>query len=54
MVLMFFGAVARASSPDAGRAAKVDLDLRPPPLASASPRPSHGASLEPPRGMSSL
>jgi len=51
---MFFGGVARASSPDAGRAAKVDLDLRPPPLAAASPRPSPGASLEPPRGTSPL
>jgi hypothetical protein len=48
---MVLGAVARASSPDAGHAAKIDLDLPPPPLMAASPRPAPGATLEPPRSM---
>ena len=38
MAVLFFGSVARASSPDAGRPAKIDLELRAPPLTEA-PRP---------------
>jgi hypothetical protein len=49
--MLLFGAVARASSPDAGRPTKVDLALRPPPLMAAAPRPSPGATLAPPRSM---
>ena len=49
---MLFGVVARASSPDAGRPAKIDLELRQPPLTADAPRPSPGATLAPPRSMS--
>jgi len=54
MALMLFGAIARASSADAGRAASIDLDLHSPPVMAAPPRPSPGATLEPPRSMSPL
>ena len=46
--LMFLGAVARASSPDGGRAAGLDLDLHQP-FTAAPPRPAPGATLAPPR-----
>jgi hypothetical protein len=49
--LLCFSAVAHAASPDAGRPAKIDLDLHSPPMA-AEPRPSPGAILAPPRSMS--
>ena len=42
--LMFLGAVARASSPDGGRAAGIDLDLHQP-FTAAPPRPAPGATL---------
>ena len=40
-LLLLLGVVARArTSPDAGRPAKIDLELRPPPLTADAPRPS--------------
>jgi hypothetical protein len=46
--LMILGAVARASSPDGGRATGLDLELHEA-FTAAPPRPSPGATLAPPR-----